>query len=302
MDRCLTRHGLIDAELRKRKRSDYKRWERSRAMELWQMDIVGGVRLADGTEAKIVSGIDDHSRFVISAHVVARATAGPVCDALELALSRHGVPDEILTDNGKVFTARFGPGPGPVRFDRICHGQGDPPHPDRTEIADDDRQDRALAQDDAQRVPHRQGLRRSSPTRRRSSMRGCTIYNHDRPHQSIGRVPPFERFQLGGAAARAARVEREADPNARCWPRRRRPGGSRRTARSVSRPSRTRPVCGSPARTSRSSATTSSSSSITVVCSSPPTHADIPPARSRPRHGQGPSAAADHRRRPRQRR
>lgn len=36
-------------------------------MELWQMDIVGGVPLADGTEAKIVSGIDDHSRFVISA-------------------------------------------------------------------------------------------------------------------------------------------------------------------------------------------------------------------------------------------
>ena len=30
------------------KRADYKRWERSRAMELWQMDIVGGVRLADG--------------------------------------------------------------------------------------------------------------------------------------------------------------------------------------------------------------------------------------------------------------
>ena len=46
------------------------------------MDIVGGVRLADGSEAKIVSGIDDHSRFVISAQVVARATARPVCDAL----------------------------------------------------------------------------------------------------------------------------------------------------------------------------------------------------------------------------
>jgi hypothetical protein len=64
-------------EARKCKRSDYRRWERSRAMELWQMDIVGGVRLADGSEAKIVSGIDDHSRFVVSAAVVARATARP---------------------------------------------------------------------------------------------------------------------------------------------------------------------------------------------------------------------------------
>ena len=104
VDRCLIRHGLITPHPRKRKRSDYKRWERSRSMELWQMDIVGGVRLADGSEAKIVSGIDDHSRFVISAHVVARATARPVCDALELAMARHGVPEQILTDNGKVFT------------------------------------------------------------------------------------------------------------------------------------------------------------------------------------------------------
>ena len=118
--RCLVRHRLITAQSRKRKRSDYKRWERSRSMELWQMDIVGGVRLGDGSEAKIVSGIDDHSRFVISAHVVARATARPTCDALAKAMRTYGVPDQILTDNGKVFTARFGPGTGEVLFDRIC--------------------------------------------------------------------------------------------------------------------------------------------------------------------------------------
>ena len=78
VDRCLVRHGLITPQPRRRKRADYKRWERSRAMELWQMDIVGGVRLADGSEAKIVSGIDDHSRFVVCAQVVARTTAVPV--------------------------------------------------------------------------------------------------------------------------------------------------------------------------------------------------------------------------------
>ena len=44
--RCLIRHGLVTPEARKRKRDDYKRWERSRSMELWQMDIVGGVMLA----------------------------------------------------------------------------------------------------------------------------------------------------------------------------------------------------------------------------------------------------------------
>ena len=34
VDRCLTRHGLITAAPRRRKRSDYRRWERSAAMEL----------------------------------------------------------------------------------------------------------------------------------------------------------------------------------------------------------------------------------------------------------------------------
>jgi hypothetical protein len=45
---------------------------------------------------------------------MARATARPVCEALKAALRIHGLPSQILTDNGKVFTARFGPGPGPV--------------------------------------------------------------------------------------------------------------------------------------------------------------------------------------------
>ena len=90
--RCLVRHRLITPTARKRKRDDYRRWERSRAMELWQMDIVGGVRLVDGSEAKIVSGVDDHSRFCISAHVVARATARPTCDALALAMRIQNLP------------------------------------------------------------------------------------------------------------------------------------------------------------------------------------------------------------------
>jgi Integrase core domain len=75
------------------------------------MDIVGGVMLAGGGGAKIVSGIDDHSRFIISAHVVSRATARPMCDGLEEAMRTYGVPEQILTDNGKVFTGRFGPAP-----------------------------------------------------------------------------------------------------------------------------------------------------------------------------------------------
>jgi transposase InsO family protein len=83
-------------------------------MELWQMDVMGRVFLAGGLEVKVVTGIDDHSRFIVCARVGLRATARPVCQALAGALAAHGVPGQILTDNGKVFAGRFGRGPGPV--------------------------------------------------------------------------------------------------------------------------------------------------------------------------------------------
>src|SRR3546814_5395677 len=72
----------LDPKKSRRRASDYKRWERSRAMELWQMDVTLGVHLQDGTSPSIVTGIDDHSRFCVSAKVVERATARPVCNAL----------------------------------------------------------------------------------------------------------------------------------------------------------------------------------------------------------------------------
>lgn len=126
--RILVRHGLVEPGARRRKRSDYKRWQRDRPMQLWQMDIVGGVMLVDPvtgelTEAKVVTGVDDHSRYCVIASVVERATGRAVCAAFVRALQRFGVPEEVLTDNGKQFTDRFGQG-GEVLFDRICRENG----------------------------------------------------------------------------------------------------------------------------------------------------------------------------------
>ncbi len=193
--RALVRYRLVDPKARRKRRSDYRRWERGRAMELWQMDVMGGVRLSDGSELKVVTGIDDHSRFCVSALVVRRATARPVCDALALAMRRHGVPDQILTDNGKVFTGRFGPGKGVVLFDRICRENGI----------------RHLLT--APRSPTTTGkVERFHKTVKKECLEGRTFgsledaqtaldawvehYNTERPHQGIGMVPPVRRFEL----------------------------------------------------------------------------------------------------------
>jgi transposase InsO family protein len=123
--RVLVRHGLVPARRRKRRRQDYKRWQREAPMQLWQLDVTGSVFLADGTECKLVSGIDDHSRFCVIAVVVRRATGRAVCRAFVAAMRAYGIPEEVLSDNGKQFTGRFGrPRPAEVLFERICRRNG----------------------------------------------------------------------------------------------------------------------------------------------------------------------------------
>jgi transposase InsO family protein len=191
--RCLLRQHLVDPQRRRRKRSDYRRWERSRAMELWQMDVMGGVRLADGREAKVVTGIDDHSRFCVCAHLTPRATARPVCEAFLAAMQRHGVPEQVLTDNGKVFTGRFGRGPGEVLFDRLCREQGirhlltAPRSPTTTGKVE--RFHKTV------RSEFLAGRRFASIEEAQAELDVWTChYNAERPHQGIGMLPPAERF------------------------------------------------------------------------------------------------------------
>jgi transposase InsO family protein len=193
--RVLVRAGLLEPISRKRKRGDYTRWERSVPMQLWQLDIMGGVFLADGTEVKIVTGIDDHSRFLVCHQVVARATGRAVSTAFANSLKRYGVPAEVLTDNGKQFTGKFGgPHAGEVLFDRICRENGithrltkvrsptttgkiERFHGSfRRELLDD--------HDPFDSITHAQAVIDT----------WVTGYNIDRPHQALDMRAPVERF------------------------------------------------------------------------------------------------------------
>ena len=191
--RVLVRHGLIEPGPRKRPRDSYLRWERDEPMALWQLDIVGGMFLADGTEAKIVTGVDDHSRYCVIASVVARATGRAVCLAFASALRRFGVPDEVLTDNGKQFTDRFGKG-GEVLFDRICRDNGithrltQPRSPTTTgKIERFHGSLRRELTDDA--VPFS-----DLPAAQAAVDGWVREYNTARPHQAIGMAVPASRF------------------------------------------------------------------------------------------------------------
>ena len=192
--RILIRHGLMTPKQRRRGRKDYIRWERGRPMELWQMDIVGGIFLPDGSEAKVVTGVDDHSRFCVIASVVRRATGRAVCLAFASALLEFGVPEEVLTDNGTQFTARFGNG-GEVMFDRICRENGivhrltQPATPTTTGKVERFHQTlRRELLDDVPVWPDLATAQAAIDAFRHD-------YNTDRPHQSLDMAFPADRFR-----------------------------------------------------------------------------------------------------------
>jgi transposase InsO family protein len=191
--RALVRHRLIEPATRRRRKVDYRRWERDRPMELWQLDVMGGIWLTDGAELKAVTGIDDHSRFCVMAGLVQRANARSVCQVFAAALERYGIPDEVLTDNGKVFTGRLGPHPAEVLFDRICRQHG------ITHLCTGVRCPTTTGKIErfhkTLRVELLTGRRFESLAEAQQVLDDwVTGYNTTRPHQALGMVTPAQRF------------------------------------------------------------------------------------------------------------
>ena len=203
--RCLRRHQLIELRRRRKRRDEFRRWERERPMQLWQMDVMGGVLLQDATELKVVTGVDDHSRFCIAAGLVRRATSKAVSEVLTASMRRYGIPDEILTDNGKCFTGRFGPRPVEVLFDRILRENG------------------ISHRHTGIRSPTTTGkIERFHQSLRKEFLDGKTFaslqqaqreldawvadYNTSRPHQALEMATPAERFRLAPVADPAASI------------------------------------------------------------------------------------------------
>src|SRR6266702_7129451 len=193
--RVLVRYHLIEPVSRRRRRDQYRRWERSAAMELWQMDVTASLFLADGRECKVITGIDDYSRFCVIATVVARATGRAVCLAFTTAMAEYGIPAEVLSDNGKQFTGRFGrPRPAEVLFERICRENGitqrltKPRSPTTTGKIERLHQSLQLELLDVHGPFESLAVLQAALDAWREE------YNTDRPHQSLDMAFPASRF------------------------------------------------------------------------------------------------------------
>jgi transposase InsO family protein len=214
--RALVRAGMIDPAVRDRRSRKWKRWERGAPMELWQMDIVGGFPLADGTSAKALTGVDDHSRLCVSAKLMMRERTRGVCDGLRAAVAAYGAPEQILTDNGKVFTGRFSHPPVEVLFDAICRENGiehlltQPRSP--TTTGKIERFHRSLRAEFLSAHKPFATLKAAQ----QALDEWVAYYNNTRPHQALEMITPAERFAAGTvlrpvAAPTSARQDRSGD-------------------------------------------------------------------------------------------
>jgi len=210
--RCLVRAAVIDPISRRRRRETWKRWERAAPMELWQLDLVHGFLLADGSSAKALTGIDDHSRFCISARLMPRERTQAVCDGFSSALRTYGLPGQVLTDNGKVFTGRFAQPPVEVLFDRICRENGidhiltQPRSP--TTTGKIERFHKTLRTEFNTRQ-----VFRNLKTAQEALDEWVTYYNTQRPHQSLADLTPESRFhsEVGRELRQLRRPERNGE-------------------------------------------------------------------------------------------
>jgi transposase InsO family protein len=108
--RHLAAHGLVVPEPSKRPKSSYIRFAAEQPNECWQADFTH-YRLTrpdgrPGTDAEILTWIDDHSRYALSVTAHPRVTGPIVLRTFRETVAAHGIPASTLTDNGMVFTTR----------------------------------------------------------------------------------------------------------------------------------------------------------------------------------------------------
>lgn len=187
--RVLGRHGLVGGVRRGRQRNVLKPrfFERTTPNQLWQSDIFM-FRLG-GQQAYLIGYIDDYSRYVTSLLLRRSQMAAQVVEAYRRGTGEYGVPQEMLTDNGRQYTNWR----GGTRFekeltrDKVKHIKSRPHHP--MTLGKIERFWATIYHEFLERA--RFGSFEEAEERIRIWVQ---YYNHRRPHQGIGGLCPADRY------------------------------------------------------------------------------------------------------------
>lgn len=124
INRVLSRHDLLDRNPAKRPRSSWRRFSYAQPRDCYQIDATM-VPLADGTLVAVFDVLDDCTRMLVACHAAPAETTDAAITAIRRAVTDHGAPAIVLSDNGLAFTSRHHPGiPNPSRFTQTVHSLG----------------------------------------------------------------------------------------------------------------------------------------------------------------------------------
>jgi transposase InsO family protein len=197
--RMLHEANLMDAPAKRpRPEPEPRRFERAEPNQLWQSDIFTFL-LRRHERVYLCAFMDDHSRFIVGWAMARHQKEFLVRDALEWAHAKYGVPKEILTDNGRQYTAWR----GTTKFEEelrrqgIRHIKSRPQHPQT--LGKIERFWKTLWDEFLSRTVF-------------ASFEDCASrltlfvdgYNYQRPHQALEGLTPADRYFRAAVQVRAA--------------------------------------------------------------------------------------------------
>ena len=207
--RVLADRGQIVPQPRKKPRG-YRTFEYDEPNGCWQIDGLEH-RLADGTRVCILQILDDHSRLDVCDYAAPSENSADTWKALERAFAGHGVPVQLLSDNGLAFSGKHRGGMAEVERKLAAVGTiavaSSIAHPQT--CGKNERSHRTL-----RKWLSKQPAARDLVELQEQLDRYRVIYNNRR-HQGIGGMTPRQRWDAThpavpkpGARSRAGRCER----------------------------------------------------------------------------------------------
>lgn len=179
--RILKARGFITPEPAKAPKRAARSFTAERANGCWQLDDTTWA-LADGSEVKIFNVIDDHSRLLVASVAMPTATGTAALAAVADAAGVIGWPARFLSDNARAFRHVLADALAPMG---IAAGHSRPYHPQTNGKVE--RFHQTL----------KRWLRAQSPAESLTELQWLLdcfghLYNHTRPHRSLGRRVPAQ--------------------------------------------------------------------------------------------------------------
>jgi len=192
MGDLLRREGLVGSRRRRRLALPVSRpfAAVTAPNDLWCIDFKGWFRTGDGQRCDPLTLSDADSRFLLACRAVSPtgAEVERVCDR---AFRHYGLPRALRSDNGPPFASAGAGGLTRLAVKWIKLGikleRTDPASPQQN--GRHERMHATLKAETA--APPAANL----AAQQRRFNHFCHIYNHERPHEALGQVPPASRYQ-----------------------------------------------------------------------------------------------------------